>query len=66
MQRYQQNYFSWILVFKDAKSCHLFIFIFLIYVNMIFFSFLRDLDLCKIKIFKCIFERKIFFILYHV
>jgi len=33
MQIYQQNYFSWIFVFKDAKSYLVFLFI---YANIIF------------------------------
>jgi len=40
MQRYQQNYFSWILIFKDAKSWHVF-FIIIIYANINFFIFER-------------------------
>jgi hypothetical protein len=36
MQRYQQNYFSLILVFKNAKSCHVFYFLLLM-----FFHFFR-------------------------
>jgi hypothetical protein len=48
MRRYHQNYFSSIFVFKDAKSCHVFLFI---YANIIFyFLFLRDLDICEFQI----------------
>jgi hypothetical protein len=39
MRRYHQNYFSSIFVFKDAKSCHVFLFI---YANIIFYFFIFE------------------------
>jgi hypothetical protein len=51
MQGYQQNYFSWIYVFKDAKSCLIFLFFYLYKYDLLLLLLLllRDLILCKLK-----------------
>jgi len=54
----KNNFFLNFRYLKDAKLCHLYIFLFIIiYTNMIFY-FVETWPNANIKIFKCIFERR--------